>query len=466
MGSACSRSNGNHALGRGMNRKPNIHVAEVICFVALATHLNAASAIGFGLAEESVVNLGYALAGSAANAEDASTLYFNPAGMAKLKSGEFDVGVHAISVTARFKDSGSVGPAGAFFPLSGGAGGNPGGLSWVPNLYVVTPVDSQTSIGLGITAPFGLSTDYDPGWLGRYQATRSQIKSVLFNPAISYKWVDGVALGVGFNAEYFKADLANAIDFGAACFGSPFGPANCAMAGITPGAKDGFVSVSGDSWAYGFNAGALFDLGSNSRIGVAYRSRITHELRGNAKFSNPDLPPPFDALTASTQNTGARATITVPDALSISGYFDLGSGLSLLTDVTWSRWSVLREIRIRFDNGLADSVIPANWRNTTRVALGIGYDVNEKLRLRAGAYYERSTIPDAYRTARIPDGNQTMAAIGLSYVLSHELTVDLAYAHIFEPRPSVNNSIAGAGSLVGSFDAAGDILSAQLRYRF
>jgi long-chain fatty acid transport protein len=203
-----------------------------------------------------------------------------------------------------------------------------------------------------------------------------------------------------------------------------------------------------------------------SRVGIAYRSRIKHDVNGNATFSNPELPPPFNALTASAQNMGAKTNITVPDSLSISEYFELGNGFSLLGDVTWTDWSVLRELRIQFADGSPDSVTPAHWRNTTRVAVGAGYDPNENWRIRTGFAYEPSTIGDVYRTARVPDKAQTLVAAGLSYFATRRFTVDFAYAHVFERRASISDSVPGAGQLVGSFKVSADVVGAQLRYKY
>src|SRR5438105_11733762 len=128
------------------------------------------AAVGFALEQQSVSNLGYAFAGGAANAEDASTIYSNPAGMTRLPGRQVVLGLNAIYGSARFADQGTSSPAGPAFPITGGTGGNPVGLNWVPNLYYATDIGRSAKAGIGINAPFGLKTKYPSDWMGRYHA--------------------------------------------------------------------------------------------------------------------------------------------------------------------------------------------------------------------------------------------------------------------------------------------------------
>ena len=424
------------------------------------------AAVGFALEHQSVSNLGYAFAGGAANAEDASTIYWNPAGITRLPRRQVVVGVNAIDGSARFTDQGTTSPAGPAFPITGGTGGNPVGLNWVPNLYFATDLVPDLKAGIGINAPFGLKTKYPAEWMGRYQAIDSVLESININPAIAWKVRDNVSLGGGLNFQYFKATLSNAIDFGAACFGSAFGPAACAGAGILPQTRDGIAKLSGNSWSVGWNVGALFEMSPDVRLGIAYRSSIKHEIKGHATFSNPSLPGPFAALTAGAANTGARSTVKTPDSLSVSFYDQVSPKWALLADATWTGWSKFKELRVRFDNGSPDAVTPENWRNTVRVSLGAGYKMNGQWRLRGGIAYENSAIPDAFRTARIPDNAHTLLGFGANYTISKTSSFDLGYVHAFVKDAGVNNSVPGAGTLVGNYKVSADVFSIQYNHGF
>src|SRR5258706_1811511 len=178
--------------------------------LAVATTLGGAStlaaAAGFALIEQSASGMGNAFAGAAATAEDASTIFYNPAGMSQLSGSQFAVAGHAIDLSLKFSNNGTSRAAGGgaipLGPVSGDNGGQAGGTSFVPNLYVTHPINEQWTIGLGVNAPFGLKTEYDSTWGGRYQGIKSEITSYNINPAVSYKLTDTVALGAGVNYQH------------------------------------------------------------------------------------------------------------------------------------------------------------------------------------------------------------------------------------------------------------------------
>ena len=437
-----------------------VGVLPILCFSANV------AAVGFALEHQSVSNLGYAFAGGAASAEDASTIFWNPAGMTRLSGRQAVLGLNAIYGSARFTNQGTTSPAGPAFPITGGDGGNPVGLNWVPNLYFATDLGGDFKAGIGINSPFGLKTEYPSDWMGRYHAIDSVLKSVNINPAVAWKVRDGVSLGGGLNLQYFDATLSNAIDYGAACFGSAFGPAACAGAGITPQTRDGIAKVSGDSWGWGWNVGGLFELTPATRLGIAYRSSIKHEIKGRATFENPALPAAFAALTAGAQDTGARSTIKTPDSLSVSVHSEVSPKWSLLGDLTWTGWSKFKELRVRFDNGAPDAVTPENWRNTVRVSLGAGYKMDDRWTLRGGIAYENSPIRDEFRTARIPDNAHTLLGLGFNYKVSKAGSLDFGYMHAFVKDAPVNTSTPTAGTLVGNYKVSADVVSLQYNHSF
>ncbi len=424
-----------------------------------------ALAVGFALEQQSVSNMGYAFAGGAASAEDASTIFWNPAGMTRLPTRQVVVGLNAIYGSARFTDRGTTSPAGAAFPITGGDGGNPVGLNWVPNLYYATDLSPVLKAGIGINSPFGLKTKYPSDWMGRYHAIDSELKSLNINPSLAWKVREGLSLGGGLNFQYFDATLSNAIDYGAACFAA-FGPAACTGAGITPQSRDGIAKVSGDSWGWGWNIGALFELSAATRVGVAYRSSIKHEIKGRATFQNPALPGAFATLTAGAQDTGAHATLKTPDTLSAGFYSELSSKWSILGDVTWTGWSKFRELRVRFDNGSPDAVTPENWRNTVRFSLGAGYKVDDRWTLRGGVAYENSAIRDEFRTARIPDNAHRLVGLGVNYKVSKTGSLDFGYIHAFVKDAPVTVSTPTAGTLVGTYKVRADVVSIQYNHAF
>ncbi len=211
-------------------------------FLTLCTGNSMAS--GFALIEQSASQMGNAFAGASAFANDASTIYFNPAGMTRLNR-QAVVGVHLINTSAEFDGSGTD-PAG--FPTSGGNGGDAGGLGVIPNFYFSTPLGNDLFAGIGVNVPFGLSTKYKDDWRGRYQAIDSEVKSVNFNPSIAYRVNNQFSIGAGVNLMYMDAKLTQKIDQGSLCFGL-LGPAACTGLGLTPQGSDASAKVEGDNWA-------------------------------------------------------------------------------------------------------------------------------------------------------------------------------------------------------------------------
>ena len=408
-----------------------------------------AFAAGFALNENSASGLGAAFAGGAASGEDASTVFYNPAAMTRVTGTQMVVGLHGIMPNVKFNNQGSSTVGG---PLTGGNGGDLGKGVAVPNFYLVTDITPNIKYGFGVSVPFGLITQYDGDWVGRYQALKSVIKTIDLNPSLAYKVNELVSLGAGFNAQYINAELSNAIDFGL-------------LSGGAPQSADGAADVSGNSWGYGYNLGVLFQFPTATRVGLAYRSKIHQTLVGNASFTN--VPAAF-ATSPRFQNGGIKANLTLPDSISLSAVQEIGDKWELLGDVTFTRWSYFNELRVRFDNGAPDAVTVENWRNTFRGSIGLAYRYNDFLKLRGGVGFDQSPVRGAFRTPRIPDNNRKILAVGANYKVSKADSVDFAYQHLFfSDTPINNNQLAtGGGQLIGTYNTQVNILSLQYNHNF
>ncbi len=426
---------------------------------------------GFALIEQSASGLGNAFAGGSAIAEDASAVYFNPAGLTRLSGTQAVAGVHLVMPSAKFHNEGSThalqGLTGV--SLRGDNGGEGGVNGVVPNLYFSTKVNEKFWLGLGINAPFGLSTDYDNNWVGRYHGITSEVMTLNINPSFALKVTDKLSLGAGFNAQYLKAKLSNAIDYGTICF-SLAGPSVCVPQGLTPQAADGSVELKGDSWGFGYNMGLMYEISPATRMGIAYRSRIRHKVEGDADFSK--TPALIAAATGGWfTDTAVNASLDLPASASVSFVHQINPQWEIMADVTWTQWSVFDELRFKFDNGQPDGVTTEKWKDSYRYAGGITYKPGN-WKFRAGIAYDTTTIRSAeYRTPRIPDGNRLWLAGGLGYKISDRIQMDLGYAHLFVDDPEIRKSVTTAedtlrGGLRGTYDASVDIISAQMRFAF
>jgi long-chain fatty acid transport protein len=398
--------------------------------LALASCASFSHAAGFALIEQNASGLGNAYAGQAAAATDASTIFFNPAGMTYLPDRQVAVAGHLIKPQAEF--SGTVSP-----DIGGGNGGDAGDLAFVPNAYFAFRLTPDVHLGLGITAPFGLKTEYDPTWKGRTQAIESELKSINLNPAIAWKASESLSLAAGVNFQYAEATLSNS--------------ANGA----------GIAEVHGDDSSWGFNLGLLWQPTSATRVGLAYRSEVEYTLEGEVEFS-----------VATIANGPVTAETTLPDSASLSLFHELSPKWDLLADVTWIGWSDFRELRIVRNGGVLLGLTPENWSDSYRYSVGVNYHWDEKLTLRGGVAFDETPVSDAFRTARIPDEDRTWVAFGLQYRLSDKSALDFGYAHLFLEDARINKTEYSnlppvtAVTLSGTYEASVDILSAQYTHSF
>ncbi|WP_126453718.1 OmpP1/FadL family transporter [Sulfuriflexus mobilis] len=448
---------------------------------ALATVSGTSHAAGFGIIEQSVTGLGNAFAGGSSGATDASTIYFNPAGMTRLDGAQAIFAVHVIDPNAKFKDQGSTHFTTASLDVNNENGGDAGPVALVPNFYYSRPINQQWTFGVGIGAPFGLVTEYDDGWVGRYHALTSELKTVNINPSLAYKVDDKLSLGFGLNAQYIEARLTNAVDYGGLCFAGenitmtlPAG--TCTALNLSPQADDGEAEVKGDDWSFGYNLGMMWQATPQTRIGIAYRSRIKHTLKGDADFDTPNNPATGNATAIAAGrglvDTDVKAKVTLPDSLSVGFNHEIDSKWTVNGDLTWTNWSEFEELRIEFDSGAADSVTTTKWQDSNRYSLGVSYVPNKQWTWRGGIAFDESANRNSEnQTPRVPDQDRTWLTAGFTYKSSDKLSFDVGYAHLFVKDAKINKSLADTentlrGALVGEYEIDIDILSVQARWAF
>ncbi|HLQ25291.1 MAG TPA: outer membrane protein transport protein [Acidiferrobacterales bacterium] len=399
--------------------------------VALTGFSGGAGAAGFQLLEQNASGLGNAFAGTAAVAEDASTIFFNPAGMTRLPASQAVVAVSAIRLSAKFHDAGSSTP----FP--GGVGTNEGGdagdWAFLPILYYAMDLNPNWKFGLGINSPFGLKTEYSSGWIGRFQGIKSELDTININPSLAYKISDTASVGFGISAERVKAELT-----------SNAGPL-------------GVATINADDWNYGANIGALFQISPSTRVGAAYRSEIKHSLSGDVAFSS-----------APAGNGPITADVTFPASLTLSLLTGIDPKWDVLADLSWTEWSKFQTLDIHFTSGAPLSSTTENWKDSYRLAVGTNYKYSESWKLRAGIAYDQSPVSDEFRTVRIPDNNRTWLAFGAKYTVSKGGYIDFGYAHLFVKDAPINQTqTTGVPSTVlGNYKNSVDVLGAQYTYTF
>ena len=415
-----------------------------------AAGLPAALAAGFQLKEDSAAGLGQAFSGAGSAADTPSTVFDNPAGITQLDGFQVQLGSTVIGPSAAFSGS-----ARTVFgrPVAGTADANAGNTALVPHLFATYRFSPQLAAGLGITAPFGLATTYPSNFVGRYQADKSDLRTININPSIAYQPVPWLSLGAGVSAMYARAVFSsylNSSTIATSLFGRPVA------------LPDGHFNLRGNDWAFGYNFGILVKPTADLNIGLTYRSRVQQNFSGQVTYI---VPAPLSS-SSRFANSGGTAKLVLPDTVGLSVTQRVTPQLDVSLDVNWTNWSQFKNLNSFRSNGTPISSTPQRYKNSFFVAVGGSYKLDDKLTLRAGTAFDKTPTSDPYRTARVPDGDRFWLAGGLSYKILPSTTVDFGYAHIFVRDSKINETSATGDVLTGTYSNSIDIVSLGTRMQF
>jgi len=396
-----------------------------------------ASAAGFQLQEQSASGLGVAYSGMAAAVQDASTAFWNPAGMTRLQGINLAGAVHYIAPDTKFNDSGST--YSAF-----GDGGQGGESAFVPALHATWMIDPQWAVGLTINAPYGLATKWNKSWAGQFHGNKSELETLNINPSVAFKVNEMLSLGLGVSYQKLKATLTSA---------------------VTPAIPGSIGQVEGDDWQWGWNAGVLVDFQQGTRLGITYRAETDYKIEGDFTINTPAL--------AGLQSD-VKADVKLPATASIGLSHQLDPQIRLLADYTWTGWDSIQELDIVRTSGPLSgrsvTTTQLGFENSYRVGLGVEYQLNQPWLLRVGVAYDTSPVQDAERTPRLPDNDRTWLSIGARYAPEPNWSVDVGYAYIWVDDASSSLAPTGAeafkGTLNGSYKGHVQIFALQGNFRF
>jgi long-chain fatty acid transport protein len=452
MGSA-TRGNGSLSKNTtGDKSMQKIFTPKLITALMSVAFAGTASASGFQLQNQNASGTSVAFAGAAAVAEDASTIYFNPAGMTNLPLGHsISVAGTVLSRSVEFNDTGTTAmpeinpttgrPTGRTHAV-GGNGGDGGGASLVPAMYYSYAITPELRLGLGFSATYGSETEYDDNFAGRFSGRYTSIHQLNFNPSVAYKVNDMLSLGFGLNV------AKNEIEF----------RQNSPVVGAPT------ATLKGDDVAWGYNLGANFQFTPQTRVGVSYRSTMKFNLEGDQKVASPY-----------NTTTSIKADLETPDNFSLALSQKIGDKFELLADATWTGWSSVSTLTpINASTGArASAPLRYNFNDTWRFGLGGKYQLNQDWNLRAGVAYDQSPVPDdASRTMTVPDSDRTWLAFGARWNLNKQASLDMGYAHIFFKDSSTARAVMNTTETTtlqtvrGDFKTSADLLSVQLNYNF
>ena len=412
---------------------------KLIPALMLATLSGAASASGFQLLEQNASGIGNAYAGSAAVAEDASTIFFNPAGMTQLQDREISGGLALIKPSFKFHNNGSdvratLGAA--------GEGGDAGGLAGLPNGYVSWSLSRDLYVGVGLGAPFGLKTEYDDQWIGAAQSTLFEVKTYNINPSIAYRVNDNLSLGFGVNWQRLEATYER-------------------VAATVAPAVPVVLQLDDDSW--GWNVGALFSVSPSTKVGLSYRSAIKHNTQGTLYINN-------------AWNADAKASLELPSTTILSITHQLSDKWQMLGDVSRTGWSSIPKVDIMdATTGSAEprQTLDTDFKDAWRIALGANYKYDDAWKLKFGVAYDETPVKRAStRLVSMPDNDRVWLSIGAQWAPNKTSALDVGLSYIFIKDSKIDNNqgvgatLESRGRVTGDYSGNIWILGAQYSMSF
>ena len=443
-----------------MNKNMTLRLIPALLAVAFS---GAASASGFQLlGEQSASSLGNAGAGSAAVAENASTIFYNPAGMTELGRGSISAGLVAVKTSFEFSNDGSITPG-----LTGD-GGNGGNWGVVPNAYGSWQLAKDWYIGLGIGAPFGLKTKYDEPWIGSAHSNEFDIKTININPSIAWRAADWVSLGAGVNWQRIDATYKRAAGVAASprvtnCAAVP--PTSPLFPAAVPCQSGVKLEMDDDAW--GWNVGALFKPAAQTKIGVSYRSKIKYTANGDVSVSGPS------PVVNAGGSSNVKADIDVPDTFILSLSQGIGDKWEVLADVSWTGWSSIPYLDIVRTSGRLSGqtaqTLNTKFDDAWRFALGANYKLDEAWKLRFGIAYDQTPVPSAqYRLVSLPDNDRTWFSAGFQWKPAKDMALDVGAAYLYLKDADINNDLRaeGKGLVKGSYEDSAWLIGTQFSMFF
>lgn len=413
---------------------------------------SAAHAAGFMLTEQSAGALGRAYAGAGVDGTDISGVYYNPATMTLHPGTTIQAGFVAVGLDLAFEGSGSANDVN----YDGETENGQYNTQAIPHGYISHQLTDNMWIGLAMTVPFGMGTEYKDDWKLGNRGISAEVLTFDFNPNVAWKVSDKLSLGAGMSIQYASADLKMRQDIPSA------------------GSVNG--EIDADSIAWGFNVGVMWSPLENLRFGLSYRSKINHNADGDFTFSG--------GTTGMDQILGmyelrqgvpydAAATLSTPAWIMATAAWDVNDLLSLYATFRWTDWSSFDTLVLESSEGLrpfgGKKVVENHWQDTYLVSVGADLRFTNWWTFRAGIGYETSAVDDPkYRTAIIPDADRLWLALGSSFKATENMQIDVsaAWLHGIGERNLWDKDTAG-GTEVGKFeDLDAYLFGVQLVYKF
>lgn len=419
----------------------------ILC--ALAT-IGTAHASGFQVRETSGTLQGSSFAGMSTLTTDASTMSYNPGSVGQYKETTYSAGATVIRPVARAKNvSASGGTLNNAQNFSSPSDEDMANDAVVPNAHAVWQLSEQMNLGVSITSPWGLVTDYEGDFAGRYYGTTSSIKTINIKPVLGYRFDNGLSIGAGPQIQYMDAALSKAVD-------------NLA------GTGEGSSKVSGDSLDYGWTAGINWEMTPSTTLGLSYISEVEHKLKGKIEFDSA-----AKGFAAPYVDRNATATVSTPESITFGIAQKLDDQWTVMADAQWTNWNTIDTLTFKFD-GLTNAASATSnsssdeykWGSAWFGSLGARYQHDENWAFTGGIAFDETPIKTQYRNVRLPDSNRYWTSLGASYRVSDWAMVSLGYTHIFADEARVDHTTSNFGTFRADYEAHVDIIALQANFKF
>lgn len=381
-------------------------VSIVAGVAALAAGADAALGGGFEVPMQSARAAGQADAFTA-QADDASAIWYNPAGLTQVKGTEVVFG--GIGLFSNWD-----------FDAEAGSGQSMNGEAVLPHFYLSSDLGTdRLRVGIGVNNSFGLSEDWgDTGPL-RFIVDDAQLAAINISPAVAFKIDEHLSFGLALNTYYADLTLDRQAQLGPA---------------PTP---EGQFYLDAHDWSVGFTPSILWKINNRHSIGAFYRSSVDLDLSGEAEVDF--------AGTPVVGPSRIDVPITLPQQIGFGYALRPMRPLKLEADVIWTDWSAVDRIRIGSANPLLNgSEIPANWDSGFTYRFGAQYELTDEWTGRAGYAYSENAVPNATFTPIVPDSDYHLFAVGLGYG-REQWSLDLAYQLIYrEDRDIAGSALSPA----------------------
>ncbi|MBC7963715.1 MAG: transporter [Steroidobacteraceae bacterium] len=402
------------------NQKSSFLLTSAVLLTSLCAGTTA-HASGFGIFTQGASALGQADA-VVAHTDEPSAIFFNPALLNKLPGTQIEVGTTLLFPSRDFRSS-----------TTGATASTEDSFYYPSTFYVSHAFNDKISAGLGIFNPFGLGTEWNGAWEGKFLATKSKIETYNFNPVASYQITPALSFAAGLDVIYLDASLESVK------FISPAFEAN--------------QKFKGDGTGFGYNLGLAYDAGHGISAGVSYRSEVDIDIDGDFSLAVPGV-----------TSMNAKTKITLPRQLMAGIAYQANERFTLETGFRWEDWRSYKELKLEVE-GQPTAIFPKNWHDTFAVNVGGKYRLNDTFALLGGYLYGWNAVPDDTFEPGVPDSNSHLLTVGTDMKFN-QLKLAVSYAYQLQEERSKNNAVGGVPIANGTYNADIQLLALSLVYKF